>query len=370
MELTYRDNVTSQWSPIMSRGRQNRDRPKIYAPYEPGPPGESVEQFFARVRSNVGEKHSFLLDPPMNNESSVLRCDHDSNRSLAHDSRSPSLGSLLDDVSRYGLAQSPRQAVYTQSPPTQTSNDHLNYPSDAIDNMTDEALGAFALQVASGHPDAMPPASRSAESKANRSTHRTLSKYVADHFKPALSWCKGRSYAQSGTRSQVSKGLDAGSKWSLSIFGRTLSRAGSHIKDMWNDNRGRYLGVNLEDCRHPFRRGKEHRERANRGYSDISRTTSTNAHSQTTRRSSPRPSNPGFLGRTSANPNACSTDALSLHPDSQLPNDPGTVTFPPCLAGREPSDGDGCDLSAGSVGWDARKFFSNDKNQAVFKDTD
>jgi len=373
MELTCRGLVTSQWGPMMYNGRRKVNASyELGSPadsvYEPGPPGESVEQFFTRVRSKFDEKYSSLFDSPMSNETSVLNCDHDSNRSLSPESRSPSLDSLLDDESLPDLAQSPCQAVYTQYPLTQTYEDHLTCLTENVAKMNLEDRRAYALQVASGHPDAMPPASRSAQSKANRSTHRTLSKYVADLCKPALSWCKGRSYAQGGIRSQVSKDLGAGTKRSH-IFGRTLSRAGSHIKNIWNSNRRRYLGINLKDRRHPWRRGKEHRERANRGYSDISRTTSTNAHPQTTRRSSPRPSNPG-VGRPLPDHNFSGTDALSLHSDSQLPDDPRDMRLSLSPSDYDPLDLYKCDISTDTVGWPAATYFSTQEGQSVFGDAD
>ena len=136
----------------------------------------------------------------------------------------------------------------------------------------------------------------------------------------------------------------------------------------FSETRKRYRGLRLKDCRHPRQSAKEYRESGNAGYSNISKTTSTKAHSQTTRRSSSGPSNPGFPGRAPANPNVSGTYTHSLHTDSQLPDDLEAVALPPSLSDNEFLDGDGFDLSA--VDWPARTYFETNGSQANFENSE
>lgn len=161
----------------------------------------------------------------------------------------------------------------------------------------------------------------------------------------------------------------------------TLGHRGRRIISGWyksfmtgnnpvSDTLKRYQGPEYENWRNPVRSYKRCREPDQLGYSDTPKTTSTNAHSQTTRQSSSGPSNPNFPRRALADPHASGTSAVPLHSDSQLPDNPEAIPFSLSLSDCDPLDRYDCGISTGTVGWDVATYLREREDQANFEDTE
>jgi hypothetical protein len=232
IRLTHRDGQTSQWGPMMYRGR-----PKNSPSCKPGPPGESVEEFFNRILSKADEEYASVFDPSMECETSVRSDDNKLTPSSPCNPTLSNLESLVDGRPLSDHYNSLVRAVHTQPPGTWTPENPFpcRGPSPfSSDDMDDQAMRKFAFGIASQHPDAMRPSSRHATGETDLSTHRTLPTYIADQYISAVSWCKEKSQAFGRTKDRSTVGLASGSsKRNHSVFGRNLSRVGVRIQKEW-----------------------------------------------------------------------------------------------------------------------------------------